>query len=80
MRVVIAEDEALLREGLQLLTARAGYQVVATVGDAESLVAAAREHAATLVLTDIRMPPTNTDAPGHQRDGPFTARQSRIRP
>ena len=61
MRVVIAEDEALLREGLQLLTTRAGYQVVATVGDAESLVAAAREHAATLVLTDIRMPPTNTD-------------------
>lgn len=61
MRVVIAEDEVLLREGLHALTARAGHQVLAAVGDAESLVAAAREHHPDLILTDIRMPPNHTD-------------------
>lgn len=61
MKVVIAEDEVLLREGLQLLAIRAGYQVAAAVGDADSLIAAAEEHHPSLVLTDIRMPPTNAD-------------------
>jgi DNA-binding NarL/FixJ family response regulator len=61
MRVVIAEDEVLLREGLHALTSRAGHEVMAAVGDAESLVTAAREHHPDLILTDIRMPPTHTD-------------------
>lgn len=60
-RVVIAEDEVLLREGLQLLATRAGYEVMASVGDAEALIVAAREHRPDLIVTDIRMPPTNTD-------------------
>ena len=61
MRVVIGEDEALLREGLALVLARGGFEVVAAVGTASELVALSREHAPELVVTDIRMPPTLTD-------------------
>lgn len=61
MRVVIAEDETLLREGLQVLAIRAGFDVVASVGDANALVAAARELKPDLIVSDIRMPPTNSD-------------------
>lgn len=61
MRVVIGEDEVLLREGLALLLARAGFTVVAAEGDAERMVAAALEHRPDLVITDIRMPPGRTD-------------------
>jgi DNA-binding NarL/FixJ family response regulator len=63
MRVVIAEDAAVLRDGLvQLLTDR-GFEIVAAVGDADALrraVAAAAEPPDVAVV-DIRMPPTNTD-------------------
>lgn len=61
MRVVIGEDEALLREGLALLMERAGFTVVALAADADQLLDAAREHRPDLVVTDIRMPPTHAD-------------------
>jgi DNA-binding NarL/FixJ family response regulator len=61
MRVVIGEDEALLRRGLHLLLEEGGFEVVATAGDAVSLEAAVAEHQPELVVTDIRMPPTHTD-------------------
>ena len=61
MRVVIAEDSALLREGLVRLLEDRGYEVAAAVGDAGSLLAAVAEHHPDVVVTDIRMPPTHTD-------------------
>ncbi|MCA2175329.1 response regulator transcription factor [Nonomuraea glycinis] len=61
MRVVLAEDSVLLREGLIRLLEAAGMRVVAAVGDAEQLLRAAAEHRPDLVLTDVRMPPTHTD-------------------
>ena len=61
MRVVIAEDSALLREGLVRLLEDRGYEVAAAVGDASSLLAAVAEHHPDVVVTDIRMPPTHTD-------------------
>jgi DNA-binding NarL/FixJ family response regulator len=61
IRVVIAEDGVLLREGLAGLLERFGLQTVAVVGDAEALKIAAAEHAPDLEITDIRMPPTFTD-------------------
>jgi DNA-binding NarL/FixJ family response regulator len=61
MRVVIAEDSALLREGLVRLLEDRGYEVAAAVEDAGSLLAAVAEHHPDVVVTDIRMPPTHTD-------------------
>lgn len=61
MRVVIGEDEALLREGMVLLLGRAGFDVVAAESDAERLVDSALHHRPDLVVTDIRMPPGGTD-------------------
>ncbi|MEV8267927.1 response regulator transcription factor [Microbacterium sp. NPDC076911] len=61
MRVVIAEDEALLRQGLDLVLAQDGFDVVATVADAAQLDVAVARHEPELVVTDIRMPPTFTD-------------------
>lgn len=61
IRVVIAEDGVLLREGLAGLLERFGFQTIAVVGDAEALKTAVAEHAPDLVITDIRMPPTFTD-------------------
>ena len=61
MRVVIGEDEVLLREGLVLLLDRAGFDVVDAVGDAEGLLQAATRHQPDVVVTDIRMPPDGTD-------------------
>ena len=61
MRVVIGEDEALLREGLALLVERAGFEVAAAAADGDALLAAAREHRPDMVLTDVRMPPTQRD-------------------
>ena len=61
MRVVLAEDSVLLREGLVRLLDAAGMRVVAAVDDAESLLRAAEEHQPDLVVTDVRMPPTHTD-------------------
>lgn len=60
MRVVIADDSGLLREGLKRLLTEAGQDVVAAVGDAEDLIAAVAEHEPDVALVDIRMPPTFT--------------------
>ncbi len=61
MRVVIGEDETLLREGLELVLDRGGFDVVATAGDADELIAQTRAQQPDLVITDIRMPPGFTD-------------------
>lgn len=63
MRLIIAEDEGLLREGLARLLGDEGYDVVAAVSDATTLVERTLELRPDLVITDIRMPP------GHARDG-----------
>ncbi|RKS78815.1 LuxR family two component transcriptional regulator [Actinomadura pelletieri DSM 43383] len=60
-RVVLAEDGVLLREGLAGLLARFGFDVVATVDDAPSLLTAVADHRPDLVITDIRMPPDFSD-------------------
>ena len=61
MRLVIAEDTALLREGLAGLLEDAGHSVVARVGDADSLLAVVAEHEPDLAIVDVRMPPTYED-------------------
>jgi DNA-binding NarL/FixJ family response regulator len=61
MRIAIADDAAILRDGLaHLLTAR-GHEVVAAVGDPQALRAAVAEHRPDVAVVDIRMPPTYTD-------------------
>jgi DNA-binding NarL/FixJ family response regulator len=57
-RVVIAEDEALFREGLGLLLERAGYEVAGQAGDVTELAELVRKHLPDLVIVDVRMPPT----------------------
>ncbi|MFF0362819.1 response regulator [Streptomyces fungicidicus] len=57
LRVALAEDSVLLREGLTGLLQRCGHEVVAAVGDAEALVAEVREREPDIVVTDVRMPP-----------------------
>lgn len=61
MRIVIAEDQVLLREGLKMLFVDGGHEVVATLGDAEGLLAAVASYRPDLVVADIRMPPTFSD-------------------
>jgi DNA-binding NarL/FixJ family response regulator len=61
MRIVIAEDGVLMREGLRSLLAGEGHDVVAQVGDADALRSAVREHEPDLAIIDVRMPPTQTD-------------------
>lgn len=60
-RVVLAEDEVLLREGLVGLLTRFGFAVVAAVGTAPALLDAVRSHRPELLVTDIRMPPEHRD-------------------
>jgi serine/threonine-protein kinase PknK len=59
-RVVLAEDDVLLREGLASLLDRSGYEVAGQAGDGAQLLALARQAAPDLVVADIRMPPTHT--------------------
>nr|WP_202502316.1 response regulator transcription factor [Streptomyces sp. SID5785] len=61
MRIVLAEDSVLLREGLIGLIARGGHEVTAAVGDAPALLRAVGEHTPDLVVTDVRMPPDHQD-------------------
>ena len=60
LRVVVAEDDVLLREGLASLLERSGYEVAGQAGDGTQLLALARETGPDLVVADIRMPPTHT--------------------
>jgi DNA-binding NarL/FixJ family response regulator len=61
MRVVIAEDAAVFREGLVRLLQDRGHQVCAAVADGEALLAAVAAHRPDVAVVDIRMPPTHTD-------------------
>jgi DNA-binding NarL/FixJ family response regulator len=61
LRVVVADDAVLLREGLTRLLAEDGHQVVAAVGDGPALVDAVLRHRPDVSVVDVRMPPTYTD-------------------
>ncbi|MDP4504990.1 response regulator transcription factor [Nonomuraea turcica] len=61
MRVILAEDSTLLREGLVRLLLEEGHEVPAAVSDAEALVAAVAADEPDVVVVDVRMPPTHTD-------------------
>ena len=71
MRVVVADDAVLLREGLVRILTDEGYDVVRAVGTGPDLVAAARAYTPELIIADVRMPPTHTD------DGIVAAREIR---
>lgn len=59
-RVVLAEDDVLLREGVASLLERAGFEVVGRAGDSAELLSLVRENSPDLVIADIRMPPTQS--------------------
>ena len=61
MRVVLADDSVLLREGVAQLLAQAGFEVVAQAGDAKELLEQIEAEAPDVAIVDIRMPPTHTD-------------------
>jgi DNA-binding NarL/FixJ family response regulator len=61
MRIVIAEDSAIVRAGLAEILADRGHEVVAAVGDAEALIAAVDTHRPDVAVVDVRMPPGYTD-------------------
>ena len=61
MRVVLADDSVLLREGVARLLEEAGFEVVAQAGDAEDLLRKVGAHRPDVAIVDVRMPPTHTD-------------------
>jgi len=61
MRVVVADDSTLLREGVVRLLEEAGLEVVGQAGDAEDLLRKVRAHKPDVAIVDVRMPPTHTD-------------------
>ncbi|GAA4898049.1 response regulator transcription factor [Streptomonospora salina] len=61
MQIVIAEDDALLREGMAALLRGEGFEIVAAVGEVGELLDAVSEHAPDIAIIDVRMPPTYTD-------------------
>lgn len=61
MRVVLAEDSVLLREGLVRLVEETGAEVCAAVGDGDALLQAVVDHVPDLLITDVRMPPSHRD-------------------
>jgi DNA-binding NarL/FixJ family response regulator len=73
LRVVIADDSLLIREGVARVLVEAGLEVVGRAGDADELVAAVAAHAPDVAVVDIRMPPTHTD------EGVRAAREIRAR-
>ena len=73
MRVVIADDSVLLREGLVRVVAEGGFDVVDHVGNADELLAAVRRDEPDIAIVDVRMPPTYTD------EGARAAREIRER-
>jgi DNA-binding NarL/FixJ family response regulator len=60
-RVVVGEDQPLVREGIVRVLEEGGYEVVGTAGDATDLIRKARAHKPDVVVTDIQMPPDSTD-------------------
>lgn len=60
VKVVVADDDVLLREGIASLLERSGYEVVGQAGDRDQVVDTVRAHRPELVIVDIRMPPTHT--------------------
>jgi DNA-binding NarL/FixJ family response regulator len=70
-RIVLADDDVLLREGLASLLDKSGFEVVGQAGDAQQLLALVREHDPELAIVDIRMPP------GHSTEGLDAARMIR---
>jgi DNA-binding NarL/FixJ family response regulator len=77
VRVVIADDNLLVRAGIAALLTGAGLDVVAQAGDGEEAVAAVAEHAPDVAVLDIRMPPTHTDE-GLRAASAIRARQPEI--
>lgn len=73
LRIVVAEDAALFREGLVRLLSDAGHEVIAAVGDADALLAAADAHVPDVAVVDVRMPPD------HDSDGARAAGILRLR-
>jgi DNA-binding NarL/FixJ family response regulator len=61
VRLILADDAVLLREGLAVLLREAGHEVVAAVGDAPSLIEAVDAHRPDVAVVDVRMPPDHTD-------------------
>ena len=61
MRLVVADDSLLLREGVSRLLTEAGFEVVAQAGNPTDLLAAVSDHRPDVAIIDIRMPPTHTD-------------------
>ncbi|MGO1699720.1 MAG: response regulator transcription factor [Micrococcaceae bacterium] len=61
MRIVIAEDAVLIREGLASLLRTAGHDIAAAVGNGDDLLDAVRTHDPDISIVDVRMPPTHTD-------------------
>jgi DNA-binding NarL/FixJ family response regulator len=61
MRVVVADDSTLLREGVVRLLEEAGFEVVGQAGDGEELLRKVRAHKPDVAVVDVRMPPTHTD-------------------
>ena len=61
IRTIVADDSVLLRDGVVRLLSDSGFDVVAAVGDAQSLLDAATEQSPDLCIVDVRMPPTHTD-------------------
>ena len=91
MRIVIADDSALMREGIAAFLRRAGLEVVAQASSGEELLRAVEEHEPDMAIIDIRMPPTYTDeglraaqeiraaVPGDRDRDPLPARGDRDR-
>ena len=90
LRVLLGEDDVLLREGLAGLLDRSGFEVVGQAADGPQLLAMVRELAPQLVVTDIRMPPTHTvegleaarvirRTPRYRDPCPFCLRRGRAR-
>ena len=61
MRIVVADDSVLLREGIVRILSDSGFDVVGQAGDADDLVRKVAAHKPDLAIVDVRMPPTNTD-------------------
>lgn len=61
LRLVLADDSVLLREGLELILGDAGHEIIARAGDGPAAISAVLEHRPDLAILDVRMPPSGTD-------------------